>query len=132
MPSPPPASTLRGGVPVNLNFTAGPESMQSAIEQCAIRTVVSSRVFLAKAKIGGISRWDWRGILDGSGDKMLYQLGDLAGDELPFAQLKKHALINSAARAADAALDFSQRIRAGRPGFTWLSGRSASRMATRC
>jgi len=43
--------TLRGAVPVNLNFTAGQEAMQSAIDQCSIRTVVSSRVFLARAKI---------------------------------------------------------------------------------
>jgi acyl-[acyl-carrier-protein]-phospholipid O-acyltransferase/long-chain-fatty-acid--[acyl-carrier-protein] ligase len=43
--------TLRGAVPVNLNFTAGADAMQSAIEQCGIRTVITSRVFLAKAKI---------------------------------------------------------------------------------
>jgi acyl-[acyl-carrier-protein]-phospholipid O-acyltransferase/long-chain-fatty-acid--[acyl-carrier-protein] ligase len=43
--------TLRGAVPVNLNFTAGTDAMQSAIEQCGIRTVVSSRAFLAKARI---------------------------------------------------------------------------------
>jgi acyl-[acyl-carrier-protein]-phospholipid O-acyltransferase/long-chain-fatty-acid--[acyl-carrier-protein] ligase len=43
--------TLAGRVPVNLNFTAGPEAMAAARERCAIRTVVTSRVFLAKAKI---------------------------------------------------------------------------------
>ena len=43
--------TLRGAVPVNLNFTAGAEAMQSAIEQCGIRTVITSRAFLAKAKL---------------------------------------------------------------------------------
>jgi acyl-[acyl-carrier-protein]-phospholipid O-acyltransferase/long-chain-fatty-acid--[acyl-carrier-protein] ligase len=43
--------TLRGAIPVNLNFTAGGEAMQSAIVQCGIRTVVTSRAFLAKAKI---------------------------------------------------------------------------------
>ena len=43
--------TLRGAVPVNLNFTAGADAMQSAMEQCGIRTVVTSRAFLAKAKI---------------------------------------------------------------------------------
>lgn len=45
------AITLRGAVPVNLNFTAGPEAMQSALTQCGIRTVISSRAFLAKAKL---------------------------------------------------------------------------------
>ncbi len=43
--------TLQGAVPVNLNFTAGAEAMQSAIEQCGIRTVITSRTFLTKAKI---------------------------------------------------------------------------------
>ncbi len=43
--------TLAGRVPVNLNFTAGAEAMAAARERCAIRTVVTSRVFLTKAKI---------------------------------------------------------------------------------
>jgi acyl-[acyl-carrier-protein]-phospholipid O-acyltransferase / long-chain-fatty-acid--[acyl-carrier-protein] ligase len=43
--------TLAGRVPVNLNFTAGREAMTSAMEQCKIRTVITSKVFLAKAKI---------------------------------------------------------------------------------
>jgi acyl-[acyl-carrier-protein]-phospholipid O-acyltransferase/long-chain-fatty-acid--[acyl-carrier-protein] ligase len=43
--------TMAGRVPVNLNFTAGPEAMASAIEQCGIRTIVTSKALLAKAKI---------------------------------------------------------------------------------
>ena len=43
--------TLAGRVPVNLNFTAGREAMKSAVEQCEIRTVVTSKTFLEKAKI---------------------------------------------------------------------------------
>ncbi len=43
--------TLSGGIPVNLNFTAGPEAMRSAREQCGIKTVVTSKIFLAKAKL---------------------------------------------------------------------------------
>jgi acyl-[acyl-carrier-protein]-phospholipid O-acyltransferase/long-chain-fatty-acid--[acyl-carrier-protein] ligase len=46
--------TIAGKVPVNLNFTAGRESMAAAIGQCGIRTVVTSKVFLAKAKIENI------------------------------------------------------------------------------
>jgi len=38
-------------VPVNLNFTAGREALASAVEQCQIKTVLTSRVFLARAKI---------------------------------------------------------------------------------
>ena len=48
-------ATLAGRVPVNLNFTAGREAMASAIEQCGIRTVVTSKAFLAKVKI---EAWD--------------------------------------------------------------------------
>ncbi len=44
-------ATLAGFVPVNLNFTAGREAMQSAVEQCGIRTIITSKAFLAKAKI---------------------------------------------------------------------------------
>jgi acyl-[acyl-carrier-protein]-phospholipid O-acyltransferase/long-chain-fatty-acid--[acyl-carrier-protein] ligase len=43
--------TLAGCVPVNLNFTAGRESMAAAIAQCAIKTVITSKAFLAKAKL---------------------------------------------------------------------------------
>jgi acyl-[acyl-carrier-protein]-phospholipid O-acyltransferase/long-chain-fatty-acid--[acyl-carrier-protein] ligase len=43
--------TLAGKAPVNLNFTAGREAMAAAIEQCRIGTVVTSKVFLTKAKI---------------------------------------------------------------------------------
>jgi acyl-[acyl-carrier-protein]-phospholipid O-acyltransferase/long-chain-fatty-acid--[acyl-carrier-protein] ligase len=45
------ASLIAGRVPVNLNFTAGRESIASAIEQCGIDTILTSRQFLAKAKI---------------------------------------------------------------------------------
>jgi acyl-[acyl-carrier-protein]-phospholipid O-acyltransferase/long-chain-fatty-acid--[acyl-carrier-protein] ligase len=62
---------LAGKVPVNLNFTAGPDAMGSAIEQCAMTTVITSNAFLAKAKLeapegsvyledilGAQSKWD--------------------------------------------------------------------------
>ncbi|MCW5965658.1 MAG: MFS transporter [Bryobacterales bacterium] len=42
---------LTGKVPVNLNFTAGPDAIRSACTQCDIRTVFTSRQFLKKAKI---------------------------------------------------------------------------------
>jgi acyl-[acyl-carrier-protein]-phospholipid O-acyltransferase / long-chain-fatty-acid--[acyl-carrier-protein] ligase len=45
------AVTLAGRVPVNLNFTAGAEAMASAVAQCEIATVITSKLFLAKAKI---------------------------------------------------------------------------------
>ena len=45
------AVLLAGKVPVNLNFTAGREAMNVAVQQCGIRTVLTSRIFLAKAKV---------------------------------------------------------------------------------
>jgi acyl-[acyl-carrier-protein]-phospholipid O-acyltransferase/long-chain-fatty-acid--[acyl-carrier-protein] ligase len=43
------AVLFAGKIPVNLNFTAGPEAMQSAGEQCGLRQVLTSRAFLARA-----------------------------------------------------------------------------------
>src|SRR5262249_35488156 len=40
-----------GKVPVNLNFTAGAEATESALEQCGITTIVTSRRFVEKAKL---------------------------------------------------------------------------------
>lgn len=72
---------------------------------------------LNKAASGGEARpWDWRILLNGKGDEMMYERGALAGD-LPFAELKERAHINAAARAADQSPDFSRLIREGRPGF---------------
>jgi acyl-[acyl-carrier-protein]-phospholipid O-acyltransferase/long-chain-fatty-acid--[acyl-carrier-protein] ligase len=43
--------SMAGKVPVNLNFTAGKEAMESAAQQCRIRTIVTSKAFLVKARI---------------------------------------------------------------------------------
>ncbi|MEO6667113.1 MAG: AMP-binding protein, partial [Nitrospiria bacterium] len=45
------AVAMAGRVPVNFNFTAGREALDSAIAQCGIRTILTSKVFLAKAKL---------------------------------------------------------------------------------
>ena len=45
------ASSLAGKIPVNLNFTAGPEAVRYALTQCRIKTILTSRVFLSKASI---------------------------------------------------------------------------------
>lgn len=45
------AVSLTGKIPVNLNFTSGPEAMQAAIEQCGIRTILTSQQFLDKASL---------------------------------------------------------------------------------
>jgi acyl-[acyl-carrier-protein]-phospholipid O-acyltransferase/long-chain-fatty-acid--[acyl-carrier-protein] ligase len=45
------AVLLAGKTPVNLNFTAGPEAMSAAIQQCEIQTLLTSRQFLTKARL---------------------------------------------------------------------------------
>jgi acyl-[acyl-carrier-protein]-phospholipid O-acyltransferase/long-chain-fatty-acid--[acyl-carrier-protein] ligase len=45
------AVLLTGKVPVNLNFTAGQETMNAAIQQCGINTIITSRLFLSKANL---------------------------------------------------------------------------------
>jgi acyl-[acyl-carrier-protein]-phospholipid O-acyltransferase/long-chain-fatty-acid--[acyl-carrier-protein] ligase len=43
------ATLMAGRVPVNLNFTIGPEAMAAAIADAGIRTIVTSKRFLSKA-----------------------------------------------------------------------------------
>ncbi len=45
------AVLMAGKVSVNLNFTAGTEAMSDALRQCGIRTILTSRLFLIKAKL---------------------------------------------------------------------------------
>ena len=59
--------------------------------------------------------WDWRILLNGKGDELLYQDRALVTGGLPFAELKAQSLINDRAKSADASPDFSQLIRVGLP-----------------
>ena len=61
--------------------------------------------------------WDWRVLLNGKADTLMYERKTIAGANLPFLELKQRALINSAAKAANEAVDFSTRIRKDRPGM---------------
>ena len=45
------ATLMAGRIPVNLNFTIGAEAMNAAIDQCGIRTILTSRRFLSKASL---------------------------------------------------------------------------------
>ena len=60
--------------------------------------------------------WDWRMLLNGTVDQLVYENGGFAS-QLPFAELKPMSLIDAKAQAADQAPDFSALIRAGLPGF---------------
>jgi len=55
--------------------------------------------------------WDWRMLLNGKADEMLYERQVIATGGLPFAELKQRSLINTQARAADQSPDFSRLIR---------------------
>jgi hypothetical protein len=61
--------------------------------------------------------WDWRVLINGKIDELFYDRRVIATDGLPFAELKRRAMINEAARAAGNTPDFSRRIRENRPGF---------------
>ncbi len=61
--------------------------------------------------------WDWRILVNGKADSLLYDRGYIKAGGLPFAELREKALINPAARAADKSPDFSRLIRVGRSGF---------------
>ena len=61
--------------------------------------------------------WDWRILLNGKGDELLYEEGALVTGGLPFAELKQRSLIDTRARAANDSPDFSKLIRVGLPGL---------------
>jgi hypothetical protein len=61
--------------------------------------------------------WDWRMLVNGHLDELMYENGVLA-TTLPLAELKQRGHINARAQAADRAEDFSQQIRHGVPGAT--------------
>ena len=62
--------------------------------------------------------WDWRILLNGRLDQMMYEHGNIVTDGLSLPALKAQAHINPAARAAGDSPDFSHLIRIGRVGFT--------------
>jgi hypothetical protein len=60
--------------------------------------------------------WDWRMLLNGHGDELLYERGGIATN-LPLAELKDRSHINARARAVGKAEDFSAKIRLSLPGI---------------
>jgi hypothetical protein len=63
---------------------------------------------------GRVGQLDLRHLLNGLIDSYLYRSGRI-DTSLPFDELRRRSLINDAARAADGAPDFSERIRAMLP-----------------
>ena len=65
-------------------------------------------------RVGAARPWDWRLLVNGRGDEMLYERGVIDTSK-PFAELKQASRIAARAKEADLAPDFSQRIRQGLP-----------------
>lgn len=55
--------------------------------------------------------WDWRILVNGKGDEMMYEIGAFETGGLTFPKLKQHAHANAGIIAADGTSDFSARIR---------------------
>jgi hypothetical protein len=87
-----------------------PEFYNQVTDNCT----TNIRLANITATHGNVAPWDWRNLLNGKGDELLYERG-LIDRHLPFAALKEQSLINKRARAADASTDFSQLIRVGLP-----------------
>jgi hypothetical protein len=60
--------------------------------------------------------WDWRVLANGRLDELAYERGQIDTSQ-PFPELKARSDITGRAKAADAAPDFSRRIREGLPGM---------------
>jgi Domain of unknown function (DUF4105) len=58
--------------------------------------------------------WDWRILLNGKGDEMMYDHHLFVTGRIPFAKLKARSLIDARADANDSS-DFSKLIREGLP-----------------
>ena len=80
----------------------------------ALTTNCTTAIRTHTAPYASSSLLDWRIIVNGTLDEMLYEMGSV-DRSLPFPELKRRSYINPVAQAADTAPDFSRRIRAGLP-----------------
>ena len=99
-----------------------PEWYNALTNNCTTNIAVST----ADAQ-GKPVRFDWRILLNGKMDEMMYEHDGLVTGGLPLSALKAQAHINDAARAADNSPEFSRLIREGRVGFTRQSESPALR-----
>ena len=90
-----------------------PEWYNALTNNCTTNIALSA----AKAQ-GKPARFDWRILLNGKMDEMMYEHDSLVTGGLSLPALKAQAHINAAARAADNSPEFSRLIREGRVGFT--------------
>ena len=87
-----------------------PEFYNAITDNCT----TNIRVANVDAAGGKAQPWDWRILLNGKGDELLYQRG-VIDRSLPFAELKARSLVNPRAKAAEASPNFSELIRIGLP-----------------
>jgi len=81
----------------------------------AVTDNCTTNIRVANVAAGGkIPPWNWRILLNGKGDELLYQRGFIDRD-LPFPELKARSFINPRAKLADASPNFSELIRMGLP-----------------
>jgi hypothetical protein len=86
-----------------------PEWYNALTDNC----MTSSRI--SSAPYNPDSRLDWRLVVNGFIDEMLYERAAI-DTSLPFPELKKRSLINVRAQGLDKSPDFSRLIRVGLPG----------------
>jgi hypothetical protein len=90
-----------------------PEWYNALTNNCTTNIAVAEA-----AREGRRTRWDWRILLNGHSDEMMYERQQLVTEGLSLKDLKERVHINAAARLADKDPAFSARIREGRPGFS--------------
>jgi len=81
-----------------------------------LTTNCTTSIFMHTRVNPGHMALNWKLVLSGYTPAYVYEQGRL-DTSLPLEELKKRSRINDAARAADHAPDFSQKIRAGLPGM---------------
>ena len=85
----------------------------------ALTNNCSTNIAVSAVQASGVrARLDWRILLNGKMDEMLYGRGGLVTGGLSLSALKEQAHINATARADDDSPDFSKLIRERRVGFT--------------
>jgi Domain of unknown function (DUF4105) len=94
-----------------------PEWYNALTNNCTTNIDVSASQAQGRSTV-----WDWRVLLNGKMDEMLYEHNRLVTGGLSLPALKAQAHINDAAKAADDSPHWSELIRVGRVGFTPQTG----------
>ena len=94
-----------------------PEWYNALTNNCTTNIDVSASQAQDKSTV-----WDWRVLLNGKMDEMLYEHHRLVTGGLSLPELKAQAHINAAGIAADDSPDWSKLVRQGRVGFPGQAG----------